>query len=393
MNFRDMTIEQLMEYRQSILAKLDAPDADLDALDNEARAVAAEIERRHSEAARREEIRGRVAAGGVNVDTVRSFTGSTNTADNQAALYRSAWLKSIAVRQGEAPLLGEMTPEERAAFTHTTNNTGAVVPEVIQNRIIELVQSMSPMLDDATRTNFAQGFGVPRHTGIEQGDAATVAEGTANEDEQDTFSLLGLDGCEIKKHVVLSRKMKFKSVEAFEDWLVEHLAARIAVAKEGVVISRLDGATPTGGTQIQGSGIDANNILTAQTYDDDTIRAIFGKMEGAGQRVIYANNYTIWNKLFGIADLDGHKLFVPNSMVDPIVQGRIYGATVKLDNNLANNVVYFGTVGQVLANDYDDLFIFSAIEPKTANDIKTGYALFDAGLQNPKAFVKATFNP
>ena len=70
---------------------------------------------------------------------------------------------------------------------------------------------------------------------------------------------------------------------------------------------------------------------------------------------------------------------------------KTYGAIIKEDNNLADNVTYFGVRGKLLVNDFDDLEIFSAIEPKTANDIKTAYALSDAGLENPESFVKATF--
>lgn len=396
MNFRDMTTQQLQERRTAILAELDAPNADLDALETEARGINEELERRGSEEARRAEIRDAVASGGVNAYTVRSFGAAQHpVATSSDALYRSAWLKNLAVRLADnTRLLGEMTAEERTAFTATTANTSAVVPQVTMNRIIELVESMAPMYDDATRSNMTQGFGVPRHASIAAGDATTVEEGTANaDDEQDVFNLLTLDGCEIKKHVVLSRKMKFKSVDAFEDWLVQHLSARIAVAKEKVILARLDGTTPTGGQTVSGSGIASANILTAQSYDDATIRSIFGKLKGQGARVVYANQSTIWSHLAGIEDGNHNKLFVPNSMGDPIVQGRIYGATIKLDENLADNVVYFGTEGQVLANDYDDLLIFSAIEPKTANEIKTGYALFDAGLENPRAFVKATFTP
>ena len=118
---------------------------------------------------------------------------------------------------------------------------------------------------------------------------------------------------------------------------------------------------------------------------------MFALLKGNGERVVYANNKTIWNNLAGIEDGNHVKLFVPNSMVDPIVAGRIYGASVKVDNEIADNVVYLGVKGAVMANDYDDLTIFNAIEPKTANEIKTAYSLFDAGLKNPESFVKATF--
>ena len=148
---------------------------------------------------------------------------------------------------------------------------------------------------------------------------------------------------------------------------------------------------PAGGSAIANAGIAAGNILTGQTYTDAAIRGMFALLKGKGERVIYANNKTIWNHLVGIVDGNKNKLFVPNSLVDPVVAGRIYGASVKVDNEIADNVVYLGTKGQVIANDYDELEIFSAIEPKTANEVKTAYSLFDAGLKNPESFVKATF--
>ena len=304
--------------------------------------------------------------------------------------YRSAWLKNIAVRSGIS-LLGDMSAEERAAFTATTANSAAVVPPATLNMIIDLVESMSPMLEDAEHSGMTSGFGVPRRKSIKAGDAKGVAEGTANDDEENEFDLLSLEGIEIKKHAVLSRKMKFKSIDAFEAWLVNELAERIAVAKNRVIRNRLDGVAPDGGSAIAGAGIATANILTGQKYTDAAIRGMFALLKGKGERVIYANNKTIWNNLAGIEDGNKNKLFVPNSMVDPITAGRIYGASVKVDNEIADNVIYLGTKGQVIANDYDELEIFSAIEPKTANEVKTAYSLFDAGLKNPESFVKATF--
>lgn len=116
--------------------------------------------------------------------------------------------------------------------------------------IIDLVESMSPMLEDAEHSGMTSGFGVPRRKSIKAGDAKGVAEGTANDDEENEFDLLSLEGIEIKKHAVLSRKMKFKSIDAFEAWLVNELAERIAVAKNRVIRNRLDGVAPDGGSAI-----------------------------------------------------------------------------------------------------------------------------------------------
>lgn len=391
-NARLAAIRADMEQRADTLteAEITAYETEVQNLTAERAALLANVERRRN-------LLSQIAQG-VEGTTVRTFSNADSGSEARAANpaespeYRRAWLKNLAIRDG-IPIFGEMTAEERSAFTTTTANTPAVVPPVTLNMIIELVESLSPMLNDAQVTGMTQGFSVPRHKGITQGDASGVAEGTANDDEENEFDLLPLDGIEIKKHVVITRKMKFKSIDAFEAWLVNELAARIAVAKNRVIRNRLDGVAPAGGAVVANAGIAAANILTGQSYTDAAIRGMFALLKGNGERVVYANNKTIWNELAGIEDGNHVKLFVPNSMVDPIVAGRIYGASVKVDNEIADNVVYLGVKGAVLANDYDELTIFSAIEPKTANEVKTAYSLFDAGLKNPESFVKATFTP
>lgn len=63
MEIRDMTIEELMERRSAIGTELDAPEADLDALEAEARAINEEIEQRKAAETKRNEIRTAVANG------------------------------------------------------------------------------------------------------------------------------------------------------------------------------------------------------------------------------------------------------------------------------------------------------------------------------------------
>ena len=298
--------------------------------------------------------------------------------------YKNAWLKEMARDDKGNYRFGAPTKLENDAFTFTTANTGNLVPTQILNRIVELVDSYAPMYADATRTGMVSGFGIPRHVSIDQGDAAVTGEGLANDDEQDTFNLLSLDGVEIKKHVNITRKMQFQSIEAFEDWVTTHIAKRIAVAKENRIIAQLSTTT---------YGIDATNVLNGNAYADADIRAIMARIHGMGAKTVYANSKTIWNGLAGIAEGDGTKAFVPNSMVDPVVAGRIYGANVVIDENLADNVAYFGIPKSILANDFDALTMMRDVDAKTFVTTISGYSLFDAGLEDPKAFVKVTFTP
>jgi len=385
MDIKTMSIDELIERRSAIAAELDTDGADLDALEAEVRSINEELETRKASEAKRAAIRAKVAEGeGTVVNKIEGEKTMEERFDASSKEYRSAWLKDMARRDGKM-LLGDLTEIEQRAFTFTTANSGAVVPTETANRIAELVQSMAPLYDDATKSEMTKGFGVPRHTGITAGDAAATNEGVANADEQDAFDLLPITGVEIKKHVVISRKMEWQSIDAFEAWLTRHIAKRIAVAKENQILARLNVTT---------TGIAAANVLTSQTYAETTVRAILAKIKQIGTKVWYANSNTIYNGLAGIQDGNNRPLFVPSTTdSDPLVQGRIYGGNVKVDENLADNVAYVGVPASVLANDFEDLYMQRSIDPKSFEAIIAGYSLFDAGLENPLAFVKVTFTP
>ena len=63
MEIKDMTIEELEARKAEIVSALDAPEADLDALEAEARAIKEELEARKQAEAQKVEIRAAVAAG------------------------------------------------------------------------------------------------------------------------------------------------------------------------------------------------------------------------------------------------------------------------------------------------------------------------------------------
>lgn len=376
----EMNAEELRSRAAEIRSAVNEEGADLEALDKEATEIAARLAKLDVEK-RRREIAGKVADGdGVELRRFQTekpqepFTAAS-------AEYRTAWLKNIARDARGNMLFGDMTDAERRAFTFLTTNTTPVVPKDIVNRIIELVRSEAPMLDDAEWTEFTRGFGVPRHKSIDAGDAAVVAEGEANaNDEQDTFDLLELVGVEIKKHAVMSKKMEIQSLEAFEAWLTRHIAERIRVAMEKQAIARLDNTT---------YGMAAANKITG-TLSDAEIRKAFGLLGVNGEKIVYANNATIWNNIAGLEGSDGAKLFIPDSMSDPKTTGRIYGARVREDNNLADGVLYIIVRGQLLCNQFSPVEVIPQVEPKTLNRIYTGYSLFDAALENPTGAVKYT---
>ena len=371
--------EEIETRLAAIRSEMEDPGADLDALTEEVRSLKAELHQIEEKAEKRRKLREAVAGGQGNV--VRSFPGEPENRSYgpDSAEYRTAWLKTIAVDNRGTHIFGAMTEEEQRAYTFTTENSGQVVPTAIMDRIVELVESDSPIYEDAQKSNMAAGFSVPRHKSITSGDAKKVAEGTANDDEQDEFDSIDLPGVELKKHIVLTRKMQFQSISAFEDWLVTNLSERIRVAKEKHLIEKLEDPS---------AGIDAANKVEGAALDDAEMRKVLGLLKGSGVRVLYANNTMIWNNIAGLKDEKGDKLFIPSSMEDPVIEGRVYGTLVKKDDSVEDDTFFVGYPKKLLANNFIDFDITPQIEAKTLNRIFVGYSLFDGGLENPKAFAK-----
>ncbi len=382
-----MNLEQINARLAEIRNLLDSGNTEIniDELTTEATNLIAERNRLQGLETRRQELRNMVAGGAG--ETIRSGIGApapAQNAENRGAdslEYRNAWLKNLARDNQGTMLLGPMTEAEQRAFTFTTENTGSVVPTMVLDRIAELVRATAPMLADSTLTNFSRGFGVPRHKAVTAGDAKVTAEGAANDDEKDDFDLLALDGEEVKKHIEMSKKMQIQSIDAFYTWVTTHLADRIRAAKERIIIERLND---------DNVGMSSGNKIENAELNDDIILQAMGKILSGGAKSVYANNATIWTKIAKLTDAKGDKLFIPNSMADPIVAGRIYGAAVKEDTEVPDNVIYIGVGKFILANDFDALEIVPSVEPKTLKRIITGYSLFDSGLEHPQAFVKIT---
>lgn len=381
MEFKNMTMEQIDSRVAEIQSQIDNATAEqISAFTDEMQKLNERKTQLKDIAEKRSQLKANVQAFGVQVKT--PFTGATSSEerfDASSKEYRNAWVKKIARDANDRPIFGEMTDTEKRAFTFTTENTGEVVPTEIINRIVDLTNNDSPLYDDAMKSNFRYGFSISRLTEIAAGDAKVVNEGEANDDEQDNFDSLEITGFEIKKHIVLTRKMEFQSIDAFLNWLVNHLASRIRVAKENYILTQL-GQTST--------GIATTNILQGSALTDAEIRKAMSMLRGSGERVLYANQGFIWNTLAGLEDSSGNKLFIPSPRVDPVVEGSVYGTIVKRDSNIPDNTMYIGYPKKLDFNEFVPFDITPQIESKTLNRIFVGYSLCGAGLEDPLAFVK-----
>ena len=131
-----MAASELDTATEEIRSHMNDQDADLanfnEALDwiNERRQQLADAE------TRRQELANRIAAGAGTVLRRSAATPAAQTEYNAGSPeYRRAYLKNLAVRDG-VHLFGEMSREERDAFTFMTSNSQPVVPTEMMNRIV-----------------------------------------------------------------------------------------------------------------------------------------------------------------------------------------------------------------------------------------------------------------
>ena len=185
-----MTLAEIIARMNQIDAEVRSctEAAQIEALTAELKELQEKRAQLEAAAARKKEARD-IQSGAVDTTVIATGTASVEERvyDASSPEYRSAFLKNIAVDRDGKHFLGEMTKEERAAFTFTTANTGAVVPTTMLNKIVDRVKADAPMIEDAVATMIEGVFSYPIRTAIAQGDAAVVGQAAANDDEQDTF--------------------------------------------------------------------------------------------------------------------------------------------------------------------------------------------------------------
>ena len=215
----EKTIDELMERRAAIAAEINAPDADLDALEAEARAINEEMERRKAEEAKRQEARSAVADG---EGTVTEKVEKTETKENinmfniDSIEYRDAWVKKIVGR--------ELSEEERSALT----SAGAVIPTMTVNAVWDKLVKPAELLGRVDVSQFPSYVRFPKAT---TNNAATAhAVGATITESSDVIDYVDLTPNEYVKLLTVGADIDHMAIPAVHDWIVNNLVDNIRYA-------------------------------------------------------------------------------------------------------------------------------------------------------------------
>jgi len=256
MNFSEMTVEELMERRSAIPAELDSPDADLNALEEEVRAINAELESRKAAEERRQNIRDAVASGAGDVIAAIKEEREENTMTNAEVRASKEYIDAFA-----RYIKTEDDRECRALLTE--NVSGDVPVPVIVDEIIRTAWERDGIMSRVRRTEIKGNLKVAFELSADP--AYVHVEGTSAPTEESlTLGIVNMVPANIKKWIRLSDEAVAMGGEAFVRYVYDELAYQIAKKEAALAVDDIKSASTSSSDSAVGvAKITAAPSLTA----------------------------------------------------------------------------------------------------------------------------------
>lgn len=308
MDFTNMTVEELLERRAAIAAEIDAPEADLDALEAEARAIKEEIENRRAAENKRNEIRKSVADGEGEVVAEMKEERKTEMTDNEIRASKE-YVNAFAnyIKTGE-------DKECRALLTTLASGGQVPVPTIIEERIRTAWQKNGLM--DLVRKTYVRGV---LKVGFELSATGAVlhTEGsTAPAEETLTLGIVTMTPASIKKWISISDEAMDMGGEEFLYYIYDELAYQIAKKAQSELIAKITALTASATSTAVGVGI------VKGTPSLGVVASAIGTLSDEASNPVVVMNKSTWAQ-FKAAQ------YAANYAIDPFE-----GLPVHFDNSL-----------------------------------------------------------
>ena len=388
------TLAEIDARLAEIRSAIQAPDADLNALQTEMNSLLEERARVIAAAEQRRAMLDAIANG-----TAQGVTPPAGTPDNQGSEerdvlatpeYRSAFLHhlmGIPLNAAERAAMEEA--EQRAALTSASNSAGAAIPTETQNEIVRRLAQVAPVIGEITLFNIPGNVTIAVESATTT-DGAYHAEGAAASEASDKLVSVNLTGFEAIKLLSISAKVKYMTVNAFEAWLVDNLTDGIAYLIENWVINGTGTNQATGIEKTATWTANTNKITCAAsvpTYAEvcNLISLLPGVYDRNAKFVM--SKKTLWQKFMPIRD----------DAKAPIVKGEgagvfyIMGYPVLLSDKVTTlGDAYFGDLKTYYGNFAENITVEKSEHSSFRNNLTDyrGTAIFDGKPAVPDGFVK-----
>lgn len=361
-----MRIDEINTRLAAIQGEIDSASGEqLTALEQEVEQLTAERQQIQNEVQTRQQLRANIAAGlvpGEIIENQEENEMENRTFTLASEEYRSAFLRHL---RGE-----DMSEIEKRAFTFLTTNTTAPLPEVMQNRIIDLIGEAHPIVADVYTMHSNTAITIPVAKSI-AADAGKTAEGAASNELEVTFDNVNLSGEDYTANVKLSYKMRNMAIPAFEDYIVSQIAARLGVKLATEIVANIKSGMAAG-----------NKIADGVTYAN--ICAGFGELKRVGTVVVYGTRKGVYNKLIGMVDANKRPIF--QQAITAGAAGALLGCTIKFEDALGDNELLIGDPKKYLQNVVAPVIIETDKDLDNHTVVYSGYTCQEGTLTDDKAF-------
>ena len=320
MNYTEMTVEELMERRTAIAEEINAPEADLDALENEVRSINEELETRKAAEEQRQSIRDAVAAGAgqviAEIKEERKENPMTDIEIRNSDKYIEAFARYIKTGNGE---------ECRSLLTENVSGT-VPVPAYVEEKIRTAWEN-NAILSRVRKTYIRGNLKVPFERSA---DGAVVhSEGSSAISEENLLlGIVELKPETIKKFVAFSTEAETMGGREFVDYIYDEVIHQVTLkaAAEGVgdiVSASASHSASAVGVPVVKAAPSVTAIPTAAAYLSDEAQ----------------NVVVIMNRLTEVEFLSANA--AGNFNVDPFAGlPRLYTSALSPYSTLSENGVY-----------------------------------------------------
>lgn len=379
MDIKEMTVEELMERRAAIGTEIDAPEADLDALEAEARSINEEIESRKAAEEKRNEIRSAVAQGDGEIKEtfeIEERKEMTLEEIRSSKEYENAFANYIKTGKDD---------ECRAALL-TANVSGNVpVPVMVEERIRTAWSRLGIM--DLVRKTYIKGN---LKVGFEKSATGAVVhtEGSsAPDDETLTFGVVELKPESIKKWIKISDEAMDLTGAEFLNYIYDELTYQIAKKAQEQLIAKITACTASATASTAGVGVVAGTPsvgLVAQAMgalSDEAANPVIVMNKGSWSQfkaAQYANSYAV-------DPFEGLPVYFDNTL-PAYTAGGTTGSTWLIVGDFGQGAQANFPNGDEITIKFDDLSLAESDLVKIV-----GREYVGLGVVADKAFCKVTF--
>lgn len=375
MEINEMTIEELTERKSAIKSEVDAPEADLDALETELRSINEEIEARKANEERKAEIRSAVASGeGETIQTIKTEERKTMT--NEEVRNSAAYIEAYAnyIKSGK-------DNECRALLTENVSGT-VPVPEYVYD-IVKTAWDregiMSRVRKAYLRGNLKVGFEISGE------DAAIHTEGADPISYENLIlGTVNIIPQSIKKAIQITDEVADMRGEEFLRYIYDEIAYRIAKKAADTLLAKIIACGTVSTTTCP-----SVPVITSTTVSVDLVARAMAKLSDSANDPVVIINKATWGAMkqaqyankFNTDPFEGLPVVFNNSLAS--FDAATTGVTWMVVGDLAEGALANFPNGDGITFKYDDTTL------ATADLIQViGREYVGLGVVAPNAFVK-----